>query len=220
MARKTFANPPHMAAPAMSSMVAEDRSALRGQKNLKSRLLFAIGPTLMVALGATVVASAQSNSPFANERKVNAWELPQAGTAPLEEVQPQARAATAPQPGGIRLRSRTLSPETAATPPVGTPSVAAPQPIATSALPGLQDVPQSRVASENYAHSETTTGPAAPVGRELSTEELQHLRQQTRKREQAIRRADLIILAVRTSRLDPMVRAGRVAPMVVFRVVP
>lgn len=175
MARKTFANPPRMAAPAMSSMVAEDRSALWGQKTLKSRLLFAIGPTLMVALGATVVASAQSNSPFANERKVNAWELPQAGTAPLEEVQPQAPAATAPQSGGIRLRSRTLSPETAATPPSGTPSVAAPQPIATSALPDLENAPQPMAAPENYAYSETTAGSAAPVGRELSPEELQRL---------------------------------------------
>jgi len=180
MARKTFANPPRTAVTAADLMVAEDRSALRAQTNLKSRLLFAIGPTLMIALGATVVASAQSNSPFANEKKVNAWELPQAGTAPLEDVQPQT---TAPQTGGLRLRSRTLSPETAAVPPAGTPPVTV-QPQATAPVDSIQGgdiqdaAPLQMVPSESYTYSAAAdNSSAAPVGRELSPEELQRLLQ-------------------------------------------
>lgn len=124
MARQTFANRPSLAPSAMRSMVAEDRSGNRIKPTLKSRLLFAIGPTLMLALGATVVASAQSNSPFANKKKVNAWDLPQAGTTTQTETKTETQtqtSATTTQSNGLMLRSRTLSPETATAPPPSLP---------------------------------------------------------------------------------------------------
>ena len=48
------------------------------RQRLRQRLTFAIGPTLIVAMGATVMASAQSNSPFANKKETQAWETPAA----------------------------------------------------------------------------------------------------------------------------------------------
>jgi len=141
-------------------MVAEDRTHLRARSTLKSRLLFAIGPTIMLAMGATVVASAQSDSPFANKKKVNAWELPQAGTAPQAPTQTQTRQnprtnVTPPPSGGLQLRSRSLSPETAAAPPPGSPAAtksAATSNVAASNRTATAAATQS-APSENYVYS-------------------------------------------------------------------
>lgn len=161
MARHSFANRPLMAPSALGSMVAEDRTDFRTKPSLKSRLLFAIGPTLMIALGATVVASAQSNSPFASKKKVNAWELPEAGTAASTEPQIQTQTTSTAQPGGLMLRSRTLSPETAAAPPPGAPVVTvAPAPVVTQSAPPttLQSVP-----SESYVYRPSGTAAPTPL---------------------------------------------------------
>lgn len=131
MARHSFSTRSSLAPVAMGSLMAEDRRESRTKTSLKSRLLFAIGPTIMIALGATVVASAQSNSPFANKKKVNAWELPDAGEAPLPET---TRPTTPSRSGGLMLRSRDLSAETADTPP--------PAPSSLSAAPN-----QARVSA-------------------------------------------------------------------------
>lgn len=170
MARHSFAKRPPLALTHQGLGVAEDRRGLRTRSPLKSRLLFAIGPTLLIALGATVVASAQSNSPFANKKKVNAWDLPEAGMpAPTQTNNTRPSSATPSTrptvPGGLRLRSRNLSPETAAAPPPGAPAlvvpkvsapiVSAPVQVATAA-PKAQTGPNSNapqtMPSENYTY--------------------------------------------------------------------
>lgn len=180
MARHTFATRPTLALAAMDTMVAEDRTRNRAKSTLKSRLLFAIGPTLMLVLGATVVASAQSNSPFANKKKVNAWELPQAGTTTQTETQIQTETTIRTQTGGLMLRSRDLSLETAAAPPPGapTPSVApvivksAPIQTAPVQAASVQSAPVQGVPSENYIYRSPATQTAAPLAsapRQLAT---------------------------------------------------
>lgn len=176
MARHSFSTRSTLAPVAIGSLVAEDRRNSRIKTSLKSRLLFAIGPTIMIALGATVVASAQSNSPFANKKKVNAWELPDAGTAPLPDVQTETTRPT-PQPptGGLMLRSRDLSAETADTPPPALPAMnaasnqattnaaLAPQataPVQSASAPAI--MPQS-IPSENYVYQ-----PSSPQTTQLS----------------------------------------------------
>lgn len=177
MARRRFSTRSALAPHAMGAIVAEDRRKSGPRPSLKSRLLFAIGPTIMIALGATVVASAQSNSPFANKKKVNAWELPDAGEASLPQVQPQTTRPTPPQPGALKLRSRNLSAETADTPPqalapvtaTATPdrtktraaavSQAEPpvQSAAASATASAPNVPTQSVPSENYVYNPSST---------------------------------------------------------------
>jgi hypothetical protein len=175
MARHTFANRPPLAPPALRSRVSEDWSGVRMKSSLKSRLLFAIGPTIMLALGATVVASAQSNSPFANKKKVNAWELPQAGTTTETTSQTQTQTSTqtsTTQSSGLVLRSRTLSPETAAAPPPGTPAAVQSPPVQTTTVETtrVQTTPTQTatvqsVPSETYVYKPTgTTSPPLGTG--------------------------------------------------------
>jgi len=132
----------------------------------------------MIALGATVVASAQSNSPFANKKKVNAWELPDAGEAPLPQIQPQATRPTSPQPGALRLRSRDLNAETADTPPPPPVSVSpssnqtstkaaamspAEAPVQTASASGAApNAPTQSVPSENYVYSASPSPSSSP----------------------------------------------------------
>ena len=59
----------------------------------RRRWLFTAGPVISLALGAAVVASAQSTSPFANKKKRQAWETP----APQQQQQ-QAPQQTTRQP--------------------------------------------------------------------------------------------------------------------------
>ncbi|GHA86596.1 hypothetical protein GCM10009069_07250 [Algimonas arctica] len=144
-------------------------------------MLFAIGPTLMLALGATVVASAQSNSPFANKKKVNAWELPQAGVATQTDTQVETQAKTqtqsrttttssTTQTQGLMLRSRTLSPETATAPPPGaskpTTTAARAQVVQSKTSPiqaapvqeaSVQTTPVQTVPTESYVYRSSGT---------------------------------------------------------------
>lgn len=62
--------------------------------------MLAVGPVVLLAMGATVVASAQSSSPFATKRKTQAWETPDAN-APLP-TPAAARSGTSGAP--IQLR--------------------------------------------------------------------------------------------------------------------
>lgn len=181
MARHTFANRSPLASPALRSMVAEHRTGYRVKSSLKSRLLFAIGPTLLLAFGATVVASAQSNSPFANKKKVNAWELPQAGTPTQTETQTQSQISTTTattQSSGLMLRSRTLSAETATAPPPGAPEVTT-APVVVQSAPiqtaPIQTAPVQAASvqslpSESYVYrpSGTTSAPLASRPRQLA----------------------------------------------------
>ena len=63
------------------------------------RLLFSAGPVIVLALGAGMVASAQSSSPFASKKKTQAWETPQAGQ-PAPAPAPAPRPAAPGQPTG------------------------------------------------------------------------------------------------------------------------
>ena len=109
--------------PLADRMVAEDRARsrrieqIRSRQQLKRRLAYAIGPTLLVAMGVTVMAAAQSSSPFANQKKVNAWELPQAGD-PLPDTAAQSTSSPSSTPR-FQLRNRSLNSDTASTPPPG-----------------------------------------------------------------------------------------------------
>lgn len=87
--RHEFARPPQpQAAPIRPLLDARQDAPSR----LRQRLAFAIGPTLIVAMGATVVASAQSNSPFASKKETQAWETP-AAAQPIPATPVRAPAA-------------------------------------------------------------------------------------------------------------------------------
>lgn len=94
--RQEFARPSlKSAAPIAQPVLPRDGEDSR----LRQRLMFAIGPTLLIAMGVTVVASAQSNSPFATERKTQAWETP-AAAQPIPSVEPRSPA-TQPVPASV-----------------------------------------------------------------------------------------------------------------------
>lgn len=145
--------------PLADRMIAEDRvrgrrlAKLEARKRLKQRLAFSIGPTLLIAMGATVIASAQSSSPFANQKKVNAWELQQEGQQ-QETASPAPRQAasqdTAPR---LQLRTRSLDPESATAPPPG----------ATVKKPAAQTATRSAEATRPLS------APTAPAQKSTST---------------------------------------------------
>ncbi|MEM7727948.1 MAG: hypothetical protein AAF311_01600 [Pseudomonadota bacterium] len=173
--------------PIADRLVAEDRRAARldasreRRARRRHRLLYAIGPTLLVAMGATVVASAQSGSPFANKKKVNAWELPQNSaptngavappqTSPLAPV-PPAPPASVPAtrvaapvpvpPGGLQLRTRTLDASTATAPPPPAPTAA---PAPTTAPTAARATPSPATALSSSTGTAAPTLPPLPEG--------------------------------------------------------
>jgi hypothetical protein len=137
--------------PLMDRHLTENRAEARLQarrdrrETLRRRLAYAVGPTILLAMGATVVASAQSSSPFANKKKVNAWELPQAGTTAPAATPTSAPARPATASSGLRLRTRSLDGNTAAAPPPG--QVAPVQPAPTRSVPPVAASPAAPAAS-------------------------------------------------------------------------
>ncbi|MGB3456274.1 MAG: porin [Litorimonas sp.] len=135
---------------------------------LRRRLAVAIGPTVLLAMGATVVASAQSNSPFANRKTVNAWDLPQ-NTAPQGQTVPDVAPAPIPAPSGapviratapipapgmgLQLRTRPLDAETASAPPPQTRSAPSAAPIVSAPA----------VSAPRVTATVTTGSPSAPL---------------------------------------------------------
>ena len=121
------------------------------RKTLKDRLLLAIGPTVVVAMGVTVVASAQSSSPFATQKKRQAWEQPQA---------------TQPAPAPVRTPAPHHAPPAvrrSSTPPAATtPDWSAYQP---SASPQPR-APEGNTLPEGYSYQSPTHSLAgAPAAR-------------------------------------------------------
>jgi hypothetical protein len=112
-------------------MIAENRAQLRqtqkqeNRRKFRQRLNYAIGPTIMLAMGVTVIASAQSSSPFASQKKVQAWEQPQNSVAMAEsDAEQQARQSAS----RLQLRTRTLDADSATAPPPGAVEPPAPKP--------------------------------------------------------------------------------------------
>lgn len=130
------------------------------RRRLRHRLAFAVGPTLLLAMGATVVASAQSSSPFANKKKVQAWELPEDEAT----AQSQARVNTSAtqSTGAPALRGlRTMTPSTAPA-PVRTPNPApavAPRPTQSTTVtrtpPAASVQNRTQVQTQNQTQTQT-----------------------------------------------------------------
>ncbi len=127
----------------------------------RTRLLaFAVGPTLLLVLGVTVVASAQSFSPFANKKKMQAWELPQVGAAIQGQTQTQT-AAIAPQSGSApALRGLRISSSPAASPQLQSqPQAQPPVPATITTTTRVQT--QSQVQTQNRVQTQSTLQAAA-----------------------------------------------------------
>ena len=155
--------------PMADRMIAEDRARLRrvekinARKKFKQRLIYSIGPTLLLAMGATVIASAQSSSPFANQKKVNAWELPQADQAQTPNSAPDARTPSQSAAPRLQLRTRSLDPASATEPPPGavanTPARPTPSRQAARSAPAAPPAmakPAPAPARASVSASETT----------------------------------------------------------------
>jgi len=115
---------------------------------LRHRLAFAVGPTLLLAMGATVVASAQSSSPFANKKKVQAWEIPEEEAT--TQTQTQTTTSTTQTTRAPALRGlRTMTPSTAPAP------VRSSNPAQTSARAPSQSATATRTAPTASVQNQT-----------------------------------------------------------------
>lgn len=122
-------------------------------RTFASRLMMGAGPVLLLALGAAVVASAQSNSPFASQKKRQAWETPQepapatnnTPSSPNETLQ-GGYPATAPMPRVPALRGGSAAPSAMRPQEQNQPQI---QPQFPPQTQPLQSAPQANRAINN-----------------------------------------------------------------------
>ncbi len=128
---------------------------------LRHRLAFAVGPTLLLAMGVTVVASAQSSSPFANKKKVQAWEVPEEQAT----TQTQTTTSSTQTTGAPALRGlRTMTPSTAPAPVRSS----SPAPAPSQSVTARRTAPA--VPVQNQVRSQTQSQAQAQVQSQTQTQ--------------------------------------------------
>ncbi len=112
------------------------------------KLSYVLGPAIIVALGSITVASAQS--PFANKKKQQAWETPQApSAAPVRQTQPKGKRTYYPAPS----QSGSPVPPTQYSSPNMQPKIYGGDVSSTTAT---SPMPSSKVTAPTQTHSSGT----------------------------------------------------------------